>query len=141
MKKSKKVTNKKKFKKDKDSLEKTKGAQENETQSERKPKSQEIAEGSPKNTITTSRLLLRSKSRGKPHQGNDRVGNNFWRNAVLGLVVGMVGMAAVLVVAKWLPGSKMTTPINLPKVVDEYMTNTSDYRGRLWGSYRYSHWL
>ena len=36
----------------------------------------------------------------------------------------------------WWEGPSVNKPLPYPKIVDSYMTETSSYRERLWGSYR-----
>lgn len=37
----------------------------------------------------------------------------------------------------WWEGPAVNKPLPYPKIVDTYMTGTSSYRERLWGSYRW----
>ena len=47
-----------------------------------------------------------------------------------------VGVTSLGSLLKWWEGPSVNKPLPFPKIVDAYMTETSSYRERLWGSYR-----
>lgn len=53
----------------------------------------------------------------------------------IGAVVAMASVAIAMGV-KWYFTPTLATPLNLPTVINDEMTKTSQYEERLWGSYR-----